>query len=277
MHIHMLTCNELPDLNEDDCVLRDKLLERGHSVTVGLWSDPVEVRSNTVVLIRSCWDYWKQPDYFIDCLRRIDRKAPLWNTPRLVEWNSDKLYLERFGAFVPIIPTIFPTFKWQNIPDWEGDEFIVKPRVSNAGNGVVRLPMSSLADVLKAAPDFPKQVMIQSFVKEIGEVGEYSMIYIGGNFSHCVHKIPGKGDFRVQHMYGGSYELKTPDDELLSVAKKAYKHILEEALYARLDFIPYQGKYCLSEAELIEPWLHFKECPAAADRMINALETRLLA
>lgn len=276
MHVHMLTCSELPDLNEDDGILRTRLLEQGHKVSVNLWNEPVP-DGTSVVLIRSCWDYYKSRDYFIDCIRRIDLKFPIWNTPRIIEWNSDKVYLQRFeDMHIPILPTFFPGQRSYLPPEWECDEFIVKPRISNAGNNVVRLPRESLLTVGVAAANFSNKVMIQPFVKEISEVGEYSMIYIGGAYSHCVHKIPGKGDFRVQHMYGGSYELKEPDADLQKVAEKVHKHILEDVLYARLDFIPYQGKYCLSEAELIEPWLHFTEYPQAADMMIDCLEYRYL-
>jgi glutathione synthase/RimK-type ligase-like ATP-grasp enzyme len=128
--------------------------------------------------------------------------------------------------------------------------------------------------VIEASPNFPKKVLIQPFIKEIKEVGEYSMIYICGDFSHCIHKIPGNGDFRVQHFYGGSYEMKEPDTNLRDAARKVFKNIPEDVLYARLDFIPYQGQYCLSEAELIEPWLHFTEKPDAADLLIHCLEYR---
>jgi glutathione synthase/RimK-type ligase-like ATP-grasp enzyme len=160
MHVHLLTCAELPDLYPDDHVLRDKLEKDGHRVTVGVWTEEVPTTPSTVVVIRSCWDYYKEPVKFIDRLNDIGQYVPVWNPPRLFQWNSDKVYLDDLPHFRrPDHSDLLsrPSKHERYFPDWECDEFIVKPRVSNAGNGVVRLPAMSLDQVCAAAPDFDQQ------------------------------------------------------------------------------------------------------------------------
>jgi glutathione synthase/RimK-type ligase-like ATP-grasp enzyme len=55
--------------------------------------------------------------------------------------------------------------------------------------------------------------MVQPFLREIRE-GEWSLIFLGGEFGHAVVKRPAKGDFRVQHDFGGTVERREPEPSL---------------------------------------------------------------
>ena len=43
-----------------------------------------------------------------------------------------------------------------------------------------------------------KDLLLQQFMPEIQTVGETSFIFFNKKFSHCVNKMPAKGDFRIQ-------------------------------------------------------------------------------
>ena len=52
--------------------------------------------------------------------------------------------------------------------------------------------------------------MIQPFISEIEREGEWSLMFIDGEFSHAVRKRPTAGDFRVQRNVAGPPRPKGP-------------------------------------------------------------------
>jgi hypothetical protein len=79
--------------------------------------------------------------------------------------------------------------------------------------------------------------VVQPFLPEIRE-GEWSLIFLGGEFSHAVVKRPAEGAFRVQHDFGGTVERREPklsliDDAraVLRAAARATDTRVEEILY----------------------------------------------
>ena len=46
-------------------------------------------------------------------------------------------------------------------------------------------------------------MLVQPWLKDIVNSGEYSLMFFGGEFSHAVSKVPRSGEFRVQPEYGG--------------------------------------------------------------------------
>ena len=57
-------------------------------------------------------------------------------------------------------------------------------------------------------------VMVQEFLSEIQDGGEWSLMFFGGEFSHAVVKRPATGDFRVQVEHGGSAVARETSPEL---------------------------------------------------------------
>ncbi len=56
--------------------------------------------------------------------------------------------------------------------------------------------------------ELPEDVyLVQPFQPEIQTEGEWSLIFIDGEYSHAVLKRPAAGDYRVQNDFGGSAEL----------------------------------------------------------------------
>ena len=53
-------------------------------------------------------------------------------------------------------------------------------------------------------------VLIQPFLEEVERAGEVSLIYINGEYSHAVRKLPKPGDYRVQDHHGGTVQPTSP-------------------------------------------------------------------
>ena len=51
---------------------------------------------------------------------------------------------------------------------------------------------------------------VQPFLPAIESHGEWSLVFLGGEFSHAVRKWPAPGDFRVQTQVGGRFEPALP-------------------------------------------------------------------
>ncbi|MBV9435106.1 MAG: hypothetical protein JOZ44_03585 [Acidobacteria bacterium] len=123
----------------------------------------------------------------------------------------------------------------------------------------------SEADELVRGP-----LLIQQFVPEVRTAGEWSMIFIGGQFSHAVRKYPKQGDFRVQAEFGGREEPATAGSALVAAAAKILDQA-EHTLYARVDGVEQHGQFLLMELELIEPVL-FLALGDAAIRLARAIQ-----
>ncbi|MEW7277373.1 hypothetical protein ABW636_02110 [Aquimarina sp. 2201CG1-2-11] len=71
-----------------------------------------------------------------------------------------------------------------------------------------------------------KECMIQPFMQNIVDEGEYSLIYFNGKLSHTILKTVGVGDYRVQEEHGGGVTtIKAPEKTLVTRMNK-YRFIL---------------------------------------------------
>ena len=118
--------------------------------------------------------------------------------------------------------------------------------------------------------------MVQEFLPEIQATGEWSLVFIGGEYSHSVRKLPAAGDFRVQTQFGGRVETATAPFSLIDVAAKILSEIEKPTLYARVDGLESNDSLVLMEVELIEPVLFLGPGGAAhrlAQRIALSLES----
>lgn len=140
---------------------------------------------------------------------------------------------------------------------------VLKPVISASGENThlwkpnQSAPLGALGSALT-----PRRLwMIQPLVESITTQGECSLLFFKGRLSHAVRKRPVTHPFLVHEEHGGVTEPYTPDAELLAVAHRLiqaplWEVLLADALYARLDYVYYQGQWCLMEMELIEPALY---------------------
>jgi hypothetical protein len=108
-------------------------------------------------------------------------------------------------------------------------------------------------------------------LEEVERVGEFSLVFIDGEFSHAVLKRPGPGDFRVQRKWGGDDVPVEVPLGILQDAERVVAALSIPWLYARVDGVLRMGHLLLMEVELIEPTLFLSALPPAAERFADAI------
>ena len=115
-------------------------------------------------------------------------------------------------------------------------------------------------------------MIFQQFLNNITQMGEISLIMIAGKYTHAVKKIAKQGDFRVQDDHGGVVEKYNAKKIEINFAEKCLKAIPENTMYARVDIVyDNNNKPSLSELELIEPELWFRNNPTSAKLLANEI------
>ena len=276
MRIALATAADWPDLSSDDHILAAAFARLGATATPATWTDPaVPWRDFDGVLIRSCWDYHLHPAAFRAWLARLEAEAvPLWNPPGVVRWNLEKTYLRDVeAAGVGIVPTVWvdgdPARELSHLmADRQWPRAVVKPVISASAHATWATTGDPAADDARfRAAASGGALMVQQFVEEVRTVGEWSLVFIAGAFSHAVLKRPAGDDFRVQPHLGGTHVRRSPDARLLTEAAAALAAAPGPTLYARVDGCDVGGRFLVMELELIEPLLFFADEPAAAERV----------
>ena len=284
--VALATYRELPRLNEDDRLLQSALGALGINAAPAVWDSSEECWGDyQAVLVRSCWDYHRRLEEFLAWLAAVERAgAAVWNPVPLQRWNAHKRYLRDVAARgVPVVPT-----RWLGrgesvrlatlLAEAGWQDAVVKPAVSASAFGAWRTSSATAArhqaqlDGLLAAGD----VMVQPFVAEVADPGEWSIVFLGGRFSHAVLKRPAARDYRVQWEFGGSAVSAVPGAHLVADAERALAAAPGRALYARVDGVEQGGRLVLMELELIEPHLFLAWSAPAAARLARALRATLI-
>ena len=273
----------------DDELAYAPLAALGWRVEAIPWSRKVDWRVYDAVVIRSTWDYIKNPEAFLDALGEIERSGtPLFNSLELVRWNLRKTYLRALAAhgvpIVPIVPTIWRERLLPNeLPHLLAEvgtaEVVLKPVVGLNAKGAFRLDAQtarSRADEV-GAYYVDRALMAQPFLSAITTEGEYSLFYFNGEYSHAISKVPKAADFRVQEEHGGLITAVAADDALRAAGDAALRTLGTVPLYARADFVRANDgrNYWLMELELIEPALYFRTDLGAPERFALALVERV--
>lgn len=281
--IAFVTCEDWRALWKDDHPAVDALTERGHIVDAVVWDDPdVDWTTYDAVILRSSWDYYVKADAFARWIDDLDaRGVNMWNPAVTLRWNLDKIYLKQLAeAGVPITPTVFPLHgtRLTDIARENGwSELVLKPRVSAAGHRTVRLRAVDADDHQAELDDLIAHggALVQQYLPEIQADGEWSFIFLDGQYSHAARKRPAHGEFRVQFQFGGSTEAGDPSDRLIAEARRVLDAVTLPWLYARVDGCEVAGQLLLMELEMLEPSLFLLQDPAAPGRLADGIEDRL--
>ncbi len=285
--VALVTCDEYPQLTADDRLLLPALNAQGLTPEIVIWSDAnVDWRSFDAVVIRSTWDYYKRPDEFRAWLYRLEKDSiRLLNPVATILGNMDKSYLRNLEAQgIATVPTAWIDSaqrdevleQLRDVP-WDG-ELVVKPAISAGAFRTVRTSKEAL--MREPAPLFEilteSVALVQPFLPEIEQEGEWSFLFFGGSFSHAVIKRPKSGDFRVQWVHGGGHSLAQTSAHIYEQAANiAMKAAGGRLLFARVDGVIRNGVFLLIEIELIEPYLFLAEDPEAAERFAKALAVQI--
>jgi glutathione synthase/RimK-type ligase-like ATP-grasp enzyme len=294
--VALITYSGVPALTTDDRLLRDALVARGAQVEARPWDARADWSSYHRIVLRSCWNFHHRPKEFLLWVNEVreNHDGLLRNSPALVQWSVDKRYLMDLDAHgIAIVPTIWVTAaEGEAAPNLDAllaaqgwiEGAVVKPAISATAHQTWLVPpqrapehQTRFESLLASSPS---GVMVQPFLPEIRE-GEWSLVFLGGEYSHAVVKRPADGDFRVQHDFGGTVERREPGASLiedaravLQAAARATDTHAEEILYARVDGIVRDGGLLLMELEVIEPVLFFSHAPGAAARMAELIVAR---
>lgn len=277
-----LSMDSLENYVADDDLAIEPLHKLGWEVETVSWRNTdADWNDFKAVIIRTPWDYQRDPDSFLEILETIDRSdAVLENSLSTVRWNLNKQYLKDLeNAGIPIVPTEFsgaPVTE-ESVDLWlekfQADELIIKPAVSATAEFTYRFGkyFRELTDVFQK-----REYLVQPFQQRIINEGEFSLFYFDGRYSHTIRKSPKANDFRVQEEHGGLITAVVPDENLLAAAQKALDFIAPVPLYARIDLVrDARDRFCIMELELIEPALYFRMDEGSASRFARAFHDRM--
>ena len=266
--------------NEDDTLLKF-LITKGLSIEKVIWNDSsVDWSNYQLAILKSPWDYFDLIHDFYDWLAKIKQKnIKLLNPVDVVKWNADKHYLQDIkNAGLKVTPSSFLT-KGDDVnfekyfEQFNSDKLIVKPAVSGGSKNTFKVTATNTKEIIEkltpllALEDF----IVQPFLNEIEENGEWSFLFFGGKFSHSLLKKAKPGDFRVQHSFGGTIHPQEAPTHLLADAEKYVHQFAKGCLYARVDGTVINNEFVLMELELIEPFLFLNEDENALDNYYRAL------
>jgi glutathione synthase/RimK-type ligase-like ATP-grasp enzyme len=243
-------------------------------------------RGFDLVLLRSPWDYPKHYEEFIEWLRMLEKeRVRVLNGVRLAVWNSDKAYLGELAAQgLPVAETEFVGPRVgasQGAAQQQSEslaqlsarrgwaDIVVKPAISNGAYRTVRLRGAAEISAYEVAfreAAGKSRLLVQPFLEDIKQRGEWSLIYIGGSFSHAVNKRPADSEFRVQENYGGrntghaqvEHHLAKLGDAVVGFLKARFS--ADALLYVRVDMVELgaAAQPVVMEVEALEPSLYFK-------------------
>jgi len=204
----------------------------------------------------------------------------------VLRWNAEKTYLRDLAECgVPVVQT-----RWIErdsaatlcdvLREAEWDHAVVKPAISASAHETWRTSRATAArdeSRFRALAERGR-VLVQPFMEAVVSAGEWSLVFLGGAFSHAMLKRAGTDDFRVQSEHGGSALPGEPGTRIVEQARNALRagpSGTSECLYARVDGCVVDGDFVVMEVELIEPLLFLAAQPGASDRFADALLTRL--
>jgi glutathione synthase/RimK-type ligase-like ATP-grasp enzyme len=264
------------EMSTEDDALLDALTVLGVPAHLVNWDDPDYPWDRAgLVLIRTTWDYHVRLFEFLAWMERLN--VPIYNSRDLVRWNADKRYLRELqAAGVPILPTQFLSSP-EDLEQLElktGQSYVVKPAV--AAGAYETLVFEERDPLLEHAKKLLGRgtVLVQPYVDGITAEGETSLVFLDGTLHHAVRKTPKPGEFRVQHEFGGRYEVVSPRRDFAVIGDKCLAALTEVPLYARVDIVETAAGPALMELELIEPELFFLWVPEAAIHMADLLREK---
>ncbi len=293
--IALVTAAEALELDEDLPALLDALGRRDLVPSVVVWDHPdVDWADAPLTVVRSTWDYTTRRPEFLAWSRYVADRSRLVNSPAVLAWNTDKVYLaELEAAGVPIVPSVF-VHPGETIVLPAFGEFVVKPTVAagsrDAGRFDAADPQPAFAHATSMLAE-GRTVMIQPYQRSVDDQGETALLYFGGGFSHAINKGPllARRDPADPLTWEPSRALFAPERITPTVPTKAERAVgaqvleslaglrsvgneLSPAPYARIDVVEGDdGAVLLLEVELTEPSVFLDTDTGAADRFAEVL------
>lgn len=290
----LVTCQNIPEPDVDEPLLVEALERAGVPTRLLAWDDStVDWTAPCLMVIRSTWNYYLDPDAFVAWARRQDNgsaeepsrhhepEGRLLNSSSVVAWNHHKRYLRELEAEgLPVVPTLWfergSSYEFEALFAERGwSDVVVKPAISAGSYKTARLRGARLETAVAERLVASGDAMAQPYVRSVETYGERSLVWIEGELTHAVRKSPRfTGDREVISEVMPIAE----DERRLAQAVLALGRLVGSPLYARIDIVRDEaGRPMLSEVELIEPSLFLRQSPAALDRLVSCLARRYRA
>ena len=283
MNISLVSCEELPGWEIDDTPLIDALIARGVTVHRPAWTAENDWDQFDMSVIRTTWDYHSRKVEFVEWCKSVPR---LYNNSTIVEWNTHKSYLQELEEHgIAIAPTVWISSDehvdikliMKNFGVQKG---FIKPQVGACASDTLRFSIEELNHAQEfLESNINQDMMVQPYLESVETEGELTAVFIEGEFTHGVQKIPVKGDYRVQDDFGASdmpFTFTTSEIESMQRTLN-FVPMHEELLYARFDYLrDDSGKLVLNELELVEPSLFFRHCERSASIFADAIIKRVM-
>lgn len=276
-----------PLFTPDDFLAVQALRDRGHVVDGIVWGH--EMQGYDAIIMRSPWDYMNDEtnkQRFFKWLKALTHSnLPILNSPALMTWLLDKHYLQHFTEHdIATIPTEYlnagTTLDLLKLFQQRGT-FVLKQCISAAGTGLFYIDSETAArhsqsDFNVAIKD--NDYMLQEFIPEIQTHGEWSLIFLGGEYSHSILKKPAANAMMVHAERGGSLHFPvSPSASVIAFGEKVYATLPKgyRILYMRVDVIETAKGCVLVECEGVEPELFFRAQEGSEQKFCDGLETSL--
>lgn len=271
---------------EDERLIQASLEAKGYRAIRVAWDDTnVDWSTFDAIIIRSTWNYFYHIEDFKKWLTHAASKTLVINDAELIKWNIDKSYLfdlEQNGIRIPASVKVpkGTTASLQELcklhfPD---QDIVIKPTVGGGAHITHYITQSEITSYIEKFKGYisAEDMIIQKFQKNVVTQGELSLVYISGEYTHAVLKKAKKGDFRVQDDFGGTVHVYQPSSEVLAFANETIDALDTAPVYARVDIIFNDDMQpCITELELIEPELWFRQNPKSADALAESIAERL--
>jgi len=278
--ILIATSRDYPEPTPSIRLLIEALDARGVKAELRVWTDtPAEAfAAADLVLPICCWDYHSDPSRLEHWIGELDRSgARLINSAKVLRWNLRKTYLLQMAKAGLAVPATL------HLPSTNADAVeaamrrqgwrtaILKPVSGQSGYGVAKLDLATRAEWKLNGGES----LLQEFQADIGALGESTLTFIDGAFSHAVRRNLKPGEWRANLQFGATYEAFDPSPATVAAARRYLDASPEPPVYARVDGLARPDGFMLMELELIEPYLYLEFAPGSAERLAEALIARL--
>ena len=268
----------------EDGLLQTALENKRLKVTKKNWADEkFDWGTTKYAIFRTTWDYFDRFEEFFNWLEKNKERTTFINSADIINWNIDKHYLQDLATNgINIAPTLFieqgdNTTLIDLFIKTKWTEAVIKPAISGAARHTYRITPNNSKNYENIFQELitKESMLFQEFLNNITSNGEISLIMIGSKYTHAVKKIAKKGDFRVQDDHGGIVKEYTPNKEEINFAEECLEASPFNPIYARVDIVYDNNNLpSLSELELIEPELWFRNCPKSAEQLAKEIILR---
>jgi hypothetical protein len=281
LQVAIASCTTLPEPDPDQAPLSAALEAAGIRSQVLPWDTDRPWPEAPLTVLRSTWNYAHDRDGFLDWATGVDRISRLHNPLDVVRWNTHKRYLlDLRGRGVPVAPTalvprgVEARCALDDLLDSEGwGRLVIKPAVSAGSWRTLRF---EAGDRLGAATHLAGllrdgDALVQPYLPSVEQHGERALVLIDGELTHAVRKT---ARFQDEDEHVSEKVSVSPAEA--DLAAQALHGVPGPLLYARVDMAPGpDGHPVVMELELTEPSLFLCQCPAALERLVQAVARRL--